>query len=849
MPESLSKRIISLVGGNRLEEALDLFKDTPVANDAILLHRRLKQSKKEHSKGILSREDYLQELNQIGNGILELVKELPTPHSDLLPLSEKSQDISPQKTFGHLVYPIIQLVLYLAAIGFLVFGFILFLKDFRVSQLPNFLPYLIPMGLVLAGYTLPAWLRRKKKQYLIDLKDEIIPPDYFRLTPYEAKDADTFTRADGMHKSVLQWLEEEDYEILYLSGESGTGKSSLLSGYVIPKLNNTEIIEIRGYTNPVQALRKELMSRNPDHAAEIFTRHQLETYMQTISGRCLLIFDQFEEFLILREDQEQEELEALLLDLQAHPIQELSVLLVFRSDYLGEILKLDIPELEPNKNWKVVSPFNERDARQFLEGSGMQLHGEIIKSILEEAQSLEGKNGLIRPIILNMYGMILSRYLGKLPEGIAPDELLKNYLEESINLSNFEGDAKAIMQTLVTKKGTKQPRSVEEVAELTKLDKAVIKGFFLELVSKGIVRRIDQVRQIWEVSHDFLALLLHRSLFSWQLPWYSRIAKWMTPILMLLWISGMFYVVPQWEKEKIIKSLDSIGFHASLRNEGGFKVQSINIIPYHSDLNEGVVLMNKLGNVKELNFNDNLIHELPSRFLENLNSLTLLSLDNNELSDISSISKLPDLNILYLSNNKLSDINSLAKFKNIEILILSNNMLSDISPLLELTSLNTIFLDNNEVSDLSPLRRLPRLSRLNLDNNKLSDISTLPDISSLTELSLSNNELSDISTLPRLPSLTILDISSNPLNDLSPLLKLTSLTELTINSIPQSDLSFILKLPSLTTLSVRGNQWIDLSLFSKLTKLTTLYLSDSQLADSIKIENLRSEGIDIYSFE
>ena len=839
MPESLSKRIISLVGGNRLEEALDLFKDTPVANDAILLQRRLKQSKKEHSKGILSRENYLQELNQIGNSILELAKELSNPHSDPLPLSKKSQDISPEKPFGHLVYPIIQLVLYLAAIGFLVYGFILFLKDFRVSQLPNFLPYLIPIGLVLAGYTLPAWLRRKKKQYLIDLKDEIIPPDYFRLTPYEAKDADTFTRADGMHESVLQWLEEGDNGILYLSGESGTGKSSLLSGYVIPKLNDTEIIEIRGYTNPVQALKKELATRKLGHEAEISTRHLLEAYLEIISRRCLLIFDQFEEFLILREEQEQEELEALLLDLQTHPIQDLSVLLVFRSDYLSEILKLDIPELEPNKNWKVVGPFNERDARQFLEGSGMQLDGEIIKSILEEAQSLDGKNGLIRPIILNMYGMILSRYLGKLPEGVAPDELLKSYLEESVNLPNFEGDAKAIMQTLITKKGTKRPQSVEEVAELTKLDQAVIKGFFLELVPKGIVRRIDQARQIWEVSHDFLALLLHRSLFSWQLPRFSKIAKWGTPILMLLWITGMFFIVPQWQKENIIKKLDEIGFAASLRSEGGYKVQA-NTFVNDSQLTEGVSLMNELGTITDLSFRSSQVSDISS--LSTLTSLTYLFLFSNPVSDISSLSTLTSLTYLNLGSNQVSDISSLSTLTSLTDLNLGYNQVSDISSLSTLTSLTDLDLSSNPVSDISSLSTLTSLTYLNLGSNQVSDISSLSTLTSLTDLNLGYNQVSDISSLSTLTSLTDLDLSSNPVSDISSLSTLTSLTKLELSNIQVSDFSPLSTLTSLTDLYLRSNPVSDISSLSTLTSLTSLYLSDNQ-GDSIIVHKLKAKGV------
>ena len=64
-------------------------------------------------------------------------------------------------------------------------------------------------------------------------------------------------------------------------------------------------------------------------------------------------------------------------------------------------------------------------------------------------------------------------------------------------------------------------------------------------------------------------------------------------------------------------------------------------------------------------------------------NLTFLDLRQNQISDISPLSKLIGLTNLYLSNNRIINVSSLKSLVNLEELRLDGNQISDISSLVE----------------------------------------------------------------------------------------------------------------------------------------------------------------------
>lgn len=73
-----------------------------------------------------------------------------------------------------------------------------------------------------------------------------------------------------------------------------------------------------------------------------------------------------------------------------------------------------------------------------------------------------------------------------------------------------------------------------------------------------------------------------------------------------------------------------------------------------------------------------------------------LNLNNQKLSDISSLKNLLVLNNLYLETNFISDISPLSKLFSLKIIILFDNQITDISPLKNLIGLEYLDLVSND---------------------------------------------------------------------------------------------------------------------------------------------------------
>ncbi len=109
------------------------------------------------------------------------------------------------------------------------------------------------------------------------------------------------------------------------------------------------------------------------------------------------------------------------------------------------------------------------------------------------------------------------------------------------------------------------------------------------------------------------------------------------------------------------------------------------------------------------------------------------------------------------------------KLTSLSVLSLSNNQISDIKPLQYLSQLRTLNLGENQISDIKPLQSLSQLRTLSLYNNQISDIKPLQFLSQLRVLSLYKNQISDIKPLQSLSQLTLLSLSNNQSNCSTPL--------------------------------------------------------------------------------
>ena len=361
---------------------------------------------------------------------------------------------------------------------------------------------LAPVLVIILTDSFPAWRERRRKRQLIEqgIHGTLKDPGYFRLKPYEDKDQDKFTRADNAHEEVFDWIRSADSPLLYLTGRSGTGKSSLLNAWVLPKLQEgnpaVRTVVVRSFQDPVEALTSALLRpgqiwRQPP-VEELGPRELLQkacAYLR--SERLLIVLDQFEEFVILHSAEEQNHLEELLGSLTEDPIAGLTFVLVCRTDYIDPLGRLAIPPPELNQNWKEIPPFTQAASKDFLSHSGLKIGQSLLDEVLREAAEIEETKGLIRPITLNMFGVILGRFTGQLPKGLEPGALIRGYLREAVNNPEVRDSAPEILRHMITPAGTKEPKSETDLAKATETDPAAVRGCLLNLGNEGLVRPLD----------------------------------------------------------------------------------------------------------------------------------------------------------------------------------------------------------------------------------------------------------------------------------------------------------------------------------------------------------------------
>ena len=209
---------------------------------------------------------------------------------------------------------------------------------------------------------------------------------------------------------------------------------------------------------------------------------------------------------------------------------------------------------------------------------------------------------------------------------------------------------------------------------------------------------------------------------------------------------------------------------------------------------------------------------------------------------------LPYVEKLTIQNQNLSDLSALSSLSRLQEVDLSNSRFpsEDLDILAKLPALNKLVMSGCGLSTVANLSGAPSLTNLDLSNNTIRNLNALGTIPTLTELNLQHNAVTELNALSSLTELSILNISYNSVSNLSPLASCVKITSLNASNNALSTLAALDQMPILHYLNLNYNKISDISILKTCMELTEVHLSNNQLMNIVSLNE--HEKIEVLDF-
>ena len=214
----------------------------------------------------------------------------------------------------------------------------------------------------------------------------------------------------------------------------------------------------------------------------------------------------------------------------------------------------------------------------------------------------------------------------------------------------------------------------------------------------------------------------------------------------------------------------------------------------------------------------------------------------------------PNLEYLSVDYDDLEDISILTQFPNLRGLTLDDcDDLTDYSPLMALPDLEVLGIASSQLKSLDFIKSMPNLTYLRIEDSKITSIDALASCPNLTGLYLTDNYSivnDDYSVVAELEMLEDLEISLGHLFDLPSLEKLTRLQQLSLKNVDNPEP--LRGAVNVAYLYLDDISWWDLDVLASMENLVSLTMTDCHLdtlAPLTKFSNLQVldlEGTNVY---
>ena len=432
--------------------------------------------------------------------------------------------------------------------------------------------------LTVAAQSFNEWRAESAERTLKTLatRDGAEQSGYFRIGPYldTADDQKKFDRADRAHVRVLDWIERSANVPLYLTGDFGSGKTSLLNAFVLPTLRERgwTVIEARVGGILEAALRSALAEGSGTRRSRLAGGNlcdMIQTAARRAPAGLLLVLDQFEEFVILGKPEQQRDRAALVADLSRSQIKGLGLLVVLRSGLIKPFWKISAYRShEMATICTRVARFTLAAASGFMNRSGLDLQANDLDRLLSTAAELDETPGLVRPITLNVVGYVLAANHGT-ALSLDAGQLVRRYIEQTVGQPAIRDFAPRILECLITEQGTKQPRSERELVTATGMRRGEVRAVLNGLGSAALARPLDPAQGVWELSHDFIARAVARYLGRRRRNVLRHGAFYAAPVILAITLTGAVSAtgLQRWDQTQISSELTGLGLSVMPKGE------------------------------------------------------------------------------------------------------------------------------------------------------------------------------------------------------------------------------------------------------------------------------------------
>jgi len=217
--------------------------------------------------------------------------------------------------------------------------------------------------------------------------------------------------------------------------------------------------------------------------------------------------------------------------------------------------------------------------------------------------------------------------------------------------------------------------------------------------------------------------------------------------------------------------------------------------------------------------------------LKNISNLTLVSNGIKSISALEGLASVTELELIY---NEISDITSISKLENLRSLYLNDNKdITSQEPIKDLHNLKSIGLFGVRSVDINILIGLSNLIRISLAVDDNMDYSLLKELTSIRhmEVSCEQENLQHISNMTFLSSLRL---HGNGLNSIDPIASMTNLESLDLLTPNCNNIDALKKLTNLKSLEIDVSNDCSLEPLKSLPNLESVYSNNQETEKKIR---------------